>query len=778
MEWKAIVQDDFSGGINWMDSPVNLNDNEIADCRNVRLTTKKSLTRRDGFVKYNSSAIGSVEVKKIYHFRDYTGNLIPVVQAGNNLYKGSSAFPNTGSFTQIHAGSSGTSYGFLDAMWGKLIYTNGVDVPQVWEGNYGKCYGFKKTTDSGATFVDYTQQVSDEDSSTYASLGSMASTHYVVVGSRVPKVKGIRFVISTPNTNTATMTVAYWNGSSWTTVSNISDGTAVSGKTLAQTGDVTFNECTIALSTIDKSRGYFLRITVSATLSSTVNISAVYLIYDMQPLPSFWDGKTIKPDGFKVTFDGSTYKDYTSYVTDDSLSTVASLGGLSTSGYFYVQSVKKIRGIRIKMSTTNVNTNTATLSCSYWDGGFWQSLTLSDSTAVGGATLAQSGEITWTWPTAAQKRSIGNDTDTFYQFRFAVSGTLSNNVDIAEVECLPEIDPLRPHQLLLYHKNRAFLANRADAKNYIFYSAQFLPDVWEGDDAGYIGVPSGREIMAMCRFYNDLFIGTPDEIYILQGYTPQTFGLLKINTGGVGVVAPHSVVPVGKYIYFLHSTGFYRFDGIGVVYISGKIQKLFDKTDSAAIPDDMLSKVQGRFDRVNNCVEWIVRSGSGTQNNLKLIFDINSESWYVDTFTASAIATVSDAYSRDLQYHGDYSGYVYRDNYGNTDDGSTINAYIQTRVYTIKESPVLDYVFRGMTSRFDTEDSGSVTVSAATSGYTTFTNVDTVNLVKSGYNFVEKEYHCSMFCNGVALKFSSSNEFTLTRIETRLVPVRGMGLNR
>ena len=315
MEWKAIVQDDFSGGINWMDSPVNLNDNEIADCRNVRLTTKKSLTRRDGFVKYNSSAIGS-EVKKIYHFRDYTGNLIPVVQAGNNLYKGSSAFPDTGSFTQIHAGSSGTGYGFLDAMWGKLIYTNGVDVPQVWEGNYGKCHGFKITPDSEATFYDYTTQVSDEDSSTYAPMGYFRGSGLdaLIIKSRVPKVKGIRFVISSGNTTGSSMTVAYWNGSSWTNVSNLVDGTSSGGRTLYQTGDVTFTECTISLGTKDKSPGYYLKITVSNQLSSSVNITAAYLIYDIQPLPSLWDGKTIKPDGFKVTFDGSTYKDYTSYV--------------------------------------------------------------------------------------------------------------------------------------------------------------------------------------------------------------------------------------------------------------------------------------------------------------------------------------------------------------------------------------------------------------------------------------------------------------------------------
>jgi len=50
----------------------------------------------------------------------------------------------------------------------------------------------------------------------------------------------------------------------------------------------------------------------------------------------------------------------------------------------------------IKMDGDNVNAESSVMSASYWDGGNWRSVAeLIDETASSGATLAQSGFITW-----------------------------------------------------------------------------------------------------------------------------------------------------------------------------------------------------------------------------------------------------------------------------------------------------------------------------------------------------------------------------------------------
>lgn len=810
-DWTAIKQLDFSGGVNWMDDPADLMETELADARNVRLTTKKTVEQRLGYTQYNSTTIGaSVEVKSLFHFLDYSGAWLPICQGGNNLYRGTPAFTGTGTdcwttATPIHTGSASTVPGFLDAMWGKLIYTNGVNVPQIWEGTYGKCYGFRRTVGNGATYYDYSTEVADEDTATYATIGALdtvANGDWILVQSRVPKLTGFKVVMTTSVNTTASSTVAvhYWDGANWAAVSGLNDTTdVVATKTLSGSGDITFTEATTTIARFvdDKdgtlhdtgTYGYWWRISVDVALSATVQISGLYLYYNIQALPNLWNMKLLKPDGFKKATGNAdpdnaatVFTDYTQYVTDNALSTVATLGALATStGYFYVLSYRKFRGIRVTMSVTNVNTTAAsTLTADYWNGAAWTALTIVDGTSANSITLAQTGDITWTWP-ASEKRRLDVDPDLKHIIRFTSGTIMSANVDIAEVDILEQIDALRPHQSLIFHKNRLFLANRADVKNYLFYSEQFLPDVFTGADAGYIGLPSGKPITALCRFYNELFIATPDEIYILEGYTPQTFGLLKINTGGIGVTSPHSVVAVGKYIYFMHSTGFYRFDGIGVVLISTKIQKLFDPTDTTnMIPDARLDDIPGCFDRVENCVKWAVSRGSAaTTNNLLAIFDVNYESWWFDDVVAASLLTSTDANYRDILYHGDYVGKVHHDHNGTSDNGTATSAYLTTRGFTMPQTPGVLFMFKGTRVKMDVQSAGSLTVTYAASGATSFTALGTMDMTNSGYNYTWGELYEPLLGTSMQLKFAQATKdysFKLSELEAWVVPIRDFGI--
>ena len=164
-ELVEILQNDFSQGVNAVDDPGDLEEKELADALNVRLTTHKVIEQREGFVEYNTTTIGAaVEVRSMFHFRDYSGALIPLAQCNDGkLYKGSTALPTAGSWSSILTETSGAEIAFFDAMWGVLVYVNGVDVPQVWEGTYGKCQGFRLSKDTAVTYRDYDSEVADED---------------------------------------------------------------------------------------------------------------------------------------------------------------------------------------------------------------------------------------------------------------------------------------------------------------------------------------------------------------------------------------------------------------------------------------------------------------------------------------------------------------------------------------------------------------------------------------------------------------------------------------
>lgn len=775
---------DFSGGINLLDDPADLEDKQVANAVNMRLVTKSTVSQRLGYAHFNTAAIAAASISSLYQMRDYQNNLIPLAQCNGSLYKGSAGFPNTGTWSSILTETTGYDLGVMDDMWGRLIYTNNKDVPKTYEGTYSKCYGFYKTPD-GTNYADYTTEVSDEDPVTYAQVGALdtiANNKWVIIKARVPKIKGVRLVIDTTYKNTAAVTAVMEYRSAtatWTAVSSLVDGTldtATSTKTLNKTGDMTFTECTCVLDSIDGEWGYWLRLSASGAASADIRIVAAYIMYDLQTLPNIWDGQYLKPDGFKKSVDTDvTYIDYTDDVTDDSMSTYATMGAFPiTTGTFYIQNSVRFNAVRVSMDPANVNAVTSTLSAKYWNGAAWQTLTISDGTSANSKTLAQSGLITWAWPTGIQVKKLSVDDIPLYQIQFMVSATLSTVVNVAEIDVTEMAETIKIHKLCIYHKNRLFLVNRGDAPNYLFYSAAFSPDVFNGADAGYIGVPSGKPILAVCRFFNEMFVATADEIYLLQGYSPQSFGLLKINTGGIGCVAHFSAVAVGKFIYFVHSTGFYRFDGTTVVYISHLIENFFDDTDTTYfIPAARLQYIQGRFNRLHHCVDWTVSKGPNqTTNDWICSFDVNFEGWWFDDIVASSLLRTTGSYYQDLVYHGDYTGFVHRDWSGTNDDGTAITAFLTTRGFGQKGQLSS---FKLVATKLETASGGVVTVSYAKRGATSFTDIGTITSALSGYNYTWQALNVPLFTTTLQYKFTQSTKdytFAMTGIRVNPKPIR------
>lgn len=780
---------DFSGGVNLTDDPSNLKDTELVDSVNVRVVGKNKVQQRLGYTQYNSSAIGaSAEIRALSQFEGYDGAFLPVCQVDDNkIYKGDTAFPGTGgAWSAAYTQTAGSSVMSADAMWGKLVIVNGVDSPLVWEGNYGKVAGCKKTVDNAATYIDYTTEAGDADLTTEVkvdALDTAANGDWLLVASYVPKLTGFYITMdgTNVNTNASVLAVHYWDGDSWEAVSGLSDGTInVATKTLGKSAAVSFTEATTTLQSIDNAYLYWWRISVDAALSATVRIDSIRLIYNMQTMQNIWDGGYFRPVGFKTTIDTSvTLKDYTLAVTDNSLSTFASVGGMTvTTGAIYVQSAKKFRGLRIKMSTTNVNTNAVTLTATYWNGSAFASLTIVDGTSANSKTFAQTGFVTFAWPTAFEKRRLSVDEIPTYQIQLLVGAALSATVEILEVELMEFFDSIRPHELCIFHKNRLFLLNRPDHPNFLFYSAEFGPEVFNGEDSGYIGVPSGHEITAVARFFNELFIATPDEIYLLEGSSPLTFGLLKINTGGIGVAAKHSVVAVGKHIYFFHATGFYRFDGVGVTNLSAdKIPHFFDDTQTSYfIPTSRYVHVQGRFDRVHNTVEWTVSKGS-TQatNNCIVIFDVVTESFYFDNIVAASLLKTISSSFQDLVYHGGYVGKAYRDQNGTTDAGTTITSYITTRGFVPAEQKGEQVVFRGAKLQVKSETATSLTVTYAMNGNSSLSTFFSPSLISTTSSCQWKDEYVvgpGTFAQLKILHSTSGATFTLYGITMFFQPAR------
>lgn len=99
-----------------------------------------------------------------------------------------------------------------------------------------------RTQDNLATATDYSENAQDADVATHVILsgqGTAADGDYLFVGSHLP-FRGVVVDVDGVNTNASVLTVKYWNGSAWVSIS-AADGTiAPAGTTMGQDGQVTW----------------------------------------------------------------------------------------------------------------------------------------------------------------------------------------------------------------------------------------------------------------------------------------------------------------------------------------------------------------------------------------------------------------------------------------------------------------------------------------------------------------------------------------------------------
>lgn len=99
----------------------------------------------------------------------------------------------------------------------------------------------------GGQWEDYSEEVTVETTVDYetnpvaAELDDLANTEYIYIAFP-DRISGIKFnMTSHVNTNSATVTIYYWDGSAWVSVGAVTDDTAESGVSLAKSGYIHWN---------------------------------------------------------------------------------------------------------------------------------------------------------------------------------------------------------------------------------------------------------------------------------------------------------------------------------------------------------------------------------------------------------------------------------------------------------------------------------------------------------------------------------------------------------
>ena len=175
------------------------------------------------------------------------------------------------------------------------VYAPPQELVDIWDGTPRQVYScirrlLGKSTDytPNVYALDYNANIDD----TYVSIGGLTSSGWLAFGFN-ERVSAIKIFMGGTSVNeyVRSLSVQYWNGSEWTSVGSIEDGTSVNGRTLSRTGIISWNAPSrvneFPVSVANSSKWYYYRLVPSGALSIKVRIDHVQGIPVQSEIPPY-----------------------------------------------------------------------------------------------------------------------------------------------------------------------------------------------------------------------------------------------------------------------------------------------------------------------------------------------------------------------------------------------------------------------------------------------------------------------------------------------------------
>ena len=536
----------------------------------------------------------------------------------------------------------------------------------------------------------------------------------IYIGSLRP-IKGFKIYVGTANTTAGTMSVYEWDGSAWSAVSNLVDGTSSGGITFAQTGSVTFDDTngTAKKKMVNGLLLYYYKVSVELATSTTVTHCT--LDASFQTIKPIWDNEYKDIASF-IKYDDSKNYDYTAEVTEETTDEFAELDSLgATTDYLLIGSLDRIRGLVFKFIANHVNTTASTTMTIYeWNGVGWSSVTaLDDGTSVGGVSFGQSGVASWTPSDADEvhKQSIAGGTP-YYYYKVVFDQAFSADVQLYWVGTIPDLldNSIRGYKFPMMFDQRLFLFNNVDGKgNEGYYTDRetaeiFIDKVYIGDEEELI---SGVSLYSQfgSTLYRTAVLCKKSQTWLMEvapSDDDETYRIYQVSST-LGCIAPLTMAVcddvymaenVKKQVAIWQShNGVVIFDGASPRLVSQDIEHFWDKAHSDAIPANMMSKSKGWYDSHYRRYHLLIASGSGaTTLNTELVYDLELQKWFqIDRGSGKYLQfgfPVRDTSGNVYSYGLIDTGYMLRLENGNDFDGNNIVSTFRTKDFMPHTSPM------------------------------------------------------------------------------------------
>lgn len=536
--------------------------------------------------------------------------------------------------------------------------------------------------------------------------------------------KGFKFYIQTANASAATAEGSCWTGDDYTTLS-LTDGTASSGKTLAQTGSITFS------STVSTAKQKYLYGTLAYTyafsfpgIDTTTEIYQITADMPFQSLVDFWDGANRSVAKFFVYT--SSYQDYTTNVLQDNYDssyedTYCKLASLTSSQYIEVGFTERMTAIGFSIVSAYKNATANTVATVYyWNGASYTNITtISDGTSASIVSMCNTGVISWNAPddSLEYKKSLQNGIPLYY-YKIAWNQTMSADVRISYVYGIPAQTDISGYKFPIYSQDRLMLCNEISKyQNGIRVSAYETAQVFNGDDSSEIlfgnadAINCGCTLFAMygSSLYNITMLFKDTEIWGLvfsDGWRKyriaETVGCPAPMTLKTCIIPPtegQQAQANRSFAIWCSADGVYTSDGRHPVCVSWDIRDLFNQNATTHINQSYIESFSAFIDK--NAMEYhllvALTTGAVTTLDAEYVLDLRQWKWFkVDRTSGLRLqcgVSVIDAYGNNHTYGFIETGYMERLEYGTTFDGQSIVSTMQTGDF-----PLIDRDFLTETS--------------------------------------------------------------------------------
>ena len=724
----------FQGGCNTAIEPVLLKPGEYSLIRNMR-NQRPGLETRKGQLALHTTADGTNQVKSLFAFnkgRRSEDHLF--AQMGDSDVLEATALPptvTTGVFgAEVFSGSASPRTASWSNLFDNLLFSNGVDQHQIWPGTLSYVIGFVLYQAVSAMpsipniGKDYTDEVSDGLATTTAVIGGVGTNDEDAILICCPVIpNSLKFTVSVANTTASVMSLKYWDGDSETTLT-ITDNTAVTGKTLAQTGTVTFTAPTdIVPYKVYGQTGYWFKLMLTEPLSATTAVSHVEFSATWQSIANLFDGVLVDVIEAQVYLAASTtFRTYGGAAIN--------VGGATSSDLICFGCADPVFAIYIDVGQTpNTTASTAVSGVYHWTGTAWESMgTIVDNTAG----LSKSGWIVLPRKTTTQKLNLNSSSIYMYWYYFKVDKTLSANMTIwIQYQPYFDINELGKGVCNAAWKGRAVYSFDR-YPDYLYISGQGSPQALNGNDYGIIQAGDGRghKVAAMRKFHNELLVYQEEKgeiggcLTLIEGQSPTTYAKLilssrlgAMNAKCVAVVdgvltSTASEEMIKTLAFALSRYGVYATDGRTCAAIDDEIRNYFDPTKTECIRRGYEDQMWLVHDSGTNVLRLGLVSGTtATVPNVFPVFDLVDKSWSFDTLGQALSCQIDiGAGSGNIPVlqiaGGTADGTVYQVNTGSNDVATAISALARMEIDGL--GMVID--LREMILRMKAQTAGSMTL--------------------------------------------------------------------